>query len=45
MYEVVNATPKDVFVVYAVIIGSCIMISPFLNLLVTAVKGGTNRWR
>jgi len=45
MYEVIDATPKDIFLTYAVVIASCV-IAFFLCVLVfeTIVKGFT-KWR
>ena len=46
MYEVINATPKDIFVAYAVVIASCV-IAFSLSMLIfeTIVKGISKRWR
>ncbi|MFC4323679.1 hypothetical protein [Litchfieldia salsa] len=39
MYEVLEATPKEIAVVYIVVISACLLIYPITHLVINAVKG------
>jgi hypothetical protein len=45
MYEVVDYSLKEISLNYVVIISACLLLFPIVDLIVTAVKGGADRWR
>lgn len=45
IYELVNSTPKEVFITYIAFLSACILTVPFVNLIYTAIKGVSRKWR
>lgn len=45
MYTVVEGSTVDIFFVYLVVFGACILLSPFSNFIVNAIARGLNKWR
>ena len=44
-YEVLAGSPKEITLVYVVLLLSCIVIFPIVSLLVSAIAKGLARWR
>lgn len=44
MFEFVQASPKEIAVVYLVVVGACFSLLPLSLLVVEAIKG-VRRWR
>lgn len=44
-YEVLNSTPKEIFLTYIVILSACIVIYPIAKTLITSITKGLSRWR
>lgn len=45
MYEVLNYSLKEIALNYIVFFTASLLIYPLVNVIITAVKGGANRWR
>lgn len=44
-YEVLAGSPKEIFIVYLVVLLSCIVIYPIVSFIVGAIAKGLARWR
>ncbi|WP_255421364.1 hypothetical protein [Paraliobacillus sp. X-1268] len=40
MYEVASQTPKEVFLIYIVFLGACLITYPIIKLITTTLKKG-----
>lgn len=45
MYEVVEGTGTDVFFVYLVVIGACLLLSPLYSFIFQVIGRGLEKWR
>jgi hypothetical protein len=45
VYEMVNATPKEIVLIYVVFLGACFISYPVLKLLINAIGKGVTKWR
>lgn len=45
MYELVEYTPKDVFLLYVVIMLSIVITYPIIRVMIHAVGEAFNRWK
>jgi len=45
MYDIVGYTPKDIVIGYVIFLSACAVTYPIVNLLITTVSKGANRWR
>lgn len=44
-YEVLAGSPKEIILVYVVVLLSCIVIFPIVSFLVSTIVKGLARWR
>lgn len=44
-YEVLAGSPKEIFLVYVVVLLACIVIFPIATFIVNAIVKGLARWR
>lgn len=42
-YEIISADPLSISLVYVVVFSACILLSLFAGLIITALKGDSNR--
>lgn len=45
MYEVIQSTPKDIVLTYAIVLFSCAATFPLCSLILGAIKKGASKWR
>ncbi|WP_169819270.1 hypothetical protein [Anaerobacillus arseniciselenatis] len=45
MYNVLEASNSEIFLVYIVIFGACILLSPIVSYFYSIFVKGTSRWR
>ncbi len=43
MYSIVEGAASEIFNVYVVIVGSCILLAPIANLIISAISRGVQR--
>lgn len=45
MYDMVSFTPKDIVIMYVIFMGACVLTYPIVELLINAVKRGSDKWK
>ncbi|WP_281243123.1 hypothetical protein [Anaerobacillus alkalidiazotrophicus] len=43
MYSIVSNTASEILTVYVVIIGSCFLLAPIVNLIISAIARGVHK--
>jgi hypothetical protein len=45
MFDTVNATPKDIVIIYILFMAACCLTYPIVSLIITSLEKGLAKWK